>query len=382
MRVLIADDHTMVRESLVSVLQAAGDVQVVAQAADGVEAVEKALQTRPDVVIADLSMPRLNGLEVVRRLREALPQTRVLVLTMHGEDEYVLQAVRAGASGYLVKDSAAAELLAALRSLHGGRGHFGPQAAKTLADQLQRPERPLEDPYGRLTEREREVFHLMADGMTTKDIAQRLGISTKTAENHRGHVLDKLGVRNTAELVRYALRKGLIESRPRPRDRILGRHDEVTMKRIALLLLCGLLAACGTGPVRRVSDPAANIQQLTVRADGSWAVDLRIDNFSSVPMRFDSVALDLVVGGEKAGALAGTPALTIGPEAADVASLTLAPSAAARIVLADALARGAGVTYTLDGHLTAAAQDAKARDYDIERHNALSPVPGLTGVLR
>src|SRR5689334_3995407 len=211
MRVLIADDHTMVRESLVSVLQAAGDMQVVAQAADGVEAVEKALQTRPDVVIADLSMPRLNGLEVVRRLREALPQTKVLVLTMHGEDEYVLQAVRAGASGYLVKDSAASELLSALRSLHAGRGHFGPQAAKTLADQLHRPERRLDDPYGRLTEREREVFHLIAEGMTTKDIAQRLGISAKTAENHRGHVLDKLGVRNTAELVRYALRKGLIE---------------------------------------------------------------------------------------------------------------------------------------------------------------------------
>ena len=211
MRILIADDHTMVRESLVSVLQAAGDVQVVAQAADGVDAVEKALQTRPDVVSADLSMPRLNGLEVVRRLREALPQTKVLVLTMHGEHEYVLQAVRAGASGYLVKDSASSELLAALRSLHAGRGHFGPQAAKTLADQLHRPERPLDDPYGRLTEREREVFHLIAEGMTTKDIAQRLGISTKTAENHRGHVLDKLGVRNTAELVRYALRKGLIE---------------------------------------------------------------------------------------------------------------------------------------------------------------------------
>lgn len=211
MRVLIADDHTMVRESLVSVLQAAGDVQVVAQAADGIEALELALQTRPDVVVADLSMPRLNGLEVVRRLREALPQTRVLVLTMHGEDEYVLQAVRAGASGYLVKDSAASELLSALRSLHAGRGHFGPQAAKALAEQLQRPERPLDDPYGRLTGREREVFHLIAEGMTTKDIAQRLGISTKTAENHRGRVLDKLGVRNTAELVRYALRKGLVE---------------------------------------------------------------------------------------------------------------------------------------------------------------------------
>lgn len=211
MRVLIADDHRMVRESLVSVLQAAGDVQVVAQAADGIEAVELALQTRPDVVVADLSMPRLNGLEVVRRLREALPHTRVLVLTMHGEDEYVLQAVRAGASGYLVKDSAASELLAALRSLHAGRGHFGPQAARALAEQLHRPERPLDDPYGRLTGREREVFHLIAEGMTTKDIAHRLGISAKTAENHRGRVLDKLGVRNTAELVRYALRKGLIE---------------------------------------------------------------------------------------------------------------------------------------------------------------------------
>src|SRR5687768_14262745 len=144
-RVLVADDHTLVRESLVGVLQADGDVQVVAQAADGIETMEQALATRPDIVIADLSMPRLNGIEVVRRLREALPETRVLVLTMHQEDEYVLQAVRAGASGYLVKDSAAAELLSALRSLHAGRGHFGPQAAKTLADQLQHPERTQDD---------------------------------------------------------------------------------------------------------------------------------------------------------------------------------------------------------------------------------------------
>src|SRR5678815_1843314 len=211
MRVLIVDDHTMVRESLVSVLQADGEVQVVAQAADGIEAIEKAMQTRPDVVIVDLSMPRLGGLEVVRRLREALPATRVLVLTMHKEDEYVLQAVRAGASGYLVKDSAAAELLAAVRSLHAGRGYFGPQAAMTLAEQLQHPERTLDDPYGRLTSREREVFHLLAEGLTTKEIARKLDISTKTAENHRGHVLEKLDVRNTAELVRYALRKGLLD---------------------------------------------------------------------------------------------------------------------------------------------------------------------------
>jgi DNA-binding NarL/FixJ family response regulator len=211
MRVLIADDHTMVRESLVSVLQADGDVQVVAQAADGIEAVDKAVKFRPDIVIVDLSMPHLSGIEVIRRLHDALPDTRVLVLTMHQEDEYVLQAVRAGASGYLVKDSAAAELLAAVRSVHAGRGYFGPQAAKTLADQLQHPERVLEDPYGRLTAREREVFHLIAEGLTTKEIARRLAISAKTAENHRGRVLDKLDMRNTAELVRYALRKGLID---------------------------------------------------------------------------------------------------------------------------------------------------------------------------
>jgi hypothetical protein len=154
------------------------------------------------------------------------------------------------------------------------------------------------------------------------------------------------------------------------------------MKRIVLLLLCGLLAACGTGPVRRVSEPSANIQQLTVRADGSWTVDLRIDNFSSVPMRFDRVSLALTVGGQSAGTLQGTPALGIGPEAADVASLTLAPSAAAKIVVADALARGANLDYKLDGTIDAAAEDGKARSYSIDRQNALSPVPGLTGVMR
>lgn len=211
MRVLIADDHTMVRESLVAVLRAEPDVEVVAQAADGLEAVALAERTRPDIVIVDLSMPRLGGLEVVRRLRELLPQTRVLVLTMHQEDEYVLQAVRAGASGYLVKDSAAHELVEAVRRLHAGRAHFGPQAARALAEQMQNPERDAGDPYGTLTSREREVFHLIAEGLTTKEIARRLDISVKTAENHRGRVLDKLGVRNTAELVRYALRRGLVE---------------------------------------------------------------------------------------------------------------------------------------------------------------------------
>ncbi|HSR65204.1 MAG TPA: LEA type 2 family protein [Xanthomonadaceae bacterium] len=154
------------------------------------------------------------------------------------------------------------------------------------------------------------------------------------------------------------------------------------MKRIAVVLTCILLVACSSGPVRRVSEPAANIQQLTVRADGSWAVDLRIDNFSSVPMRFDAVSLELGVGGEDAGTLRGQPVLTIGPEAADVASLTLAPSGAARIAVADALASGRNLGYTLRGTLTAAAENGRPRAYDIDLKNALSPVPGLTGVLR
>ncbi|MBT2143599.1 MULTISPECIES: response regulator transcription factor [unclassified Rhodanobacter] len=210
-RVLLVDDHTLVRESLVGILQSDGDIEVIAQAADGVEAVDKALATRPDIVVTDLSMPRLNGIEVVRRLRQALPDTRVLVLTMHQEDQYVLQAVRVGASGYLVKDSAAVELLAAVRNLHAGRGHFSPQAARALAEQLQHPERVLDDRYELLTAREREVFRLIAEGLTTKEIARQLAISTKTAENHRARVLTKIAVRNTAELVRYALRRGLLD---------------------------------------------------------------------------------------------------------------------------------------------------------------------------
>jgi DNA-binding NarL/FixJ family response regulator len=209
-RVLIADDHTLVRESLVSVLNGSGVCQVVAQAADGVSAIEQALQSQPDVAIIDISMPRLSGVEVVRRLHAELPTTRTLVLTMHEEDEYVLQVVRAGASGYLLKDSATSQLIQAVRDLHAGRGHFSANAARVLAEQVHRPTSELEDPYGRLTAREREVFHLIVEGRTSKEIARQLGISAKTAENHRARVLEKLKAHNTADVVRYAMRKGLL----------------------------------------------------------------------------------------------------------------------------------------------------------------------------
>lgn len=211
LRVVLADDHTLVRESLVAVLESGGDIQVVGQAANGLEAIERIAALGPDVAVVDLSMPGISGLEVVRRLRQEHPATRVLVLTMHEEEEYVLHAVRAGASGFLIKDSPAAELVAAVRALAAGKAHFGPWAAKVLAEQMQDPGRRLDDPYGNLTAREREVFHFVVEGCTTKDIARKLGISVKTAENHRAHMMSKIGARNSAEVVRYAVRKGLVK---------------------------------------------------------------------------------------------------------------------------------------------------------------------------
>jgi hypothetical protein len=149
-----------------------------------------------------------------------------------------------------------------------------------------------------------------------------------------------------------------------------------------VLLLCATLAGCGGGPVKRVSEPAASIQQLTVRADGSWSVDLRINNFSSVPMRFDNVSLAIAVGGEAAGTLQGQPAISIGPESADVATLTLSPTSAARIAVADALSSRKSLAYTLKGSVDATPEEGKSRSFEIERSSALNPVPGLPGVMR
>ena len=209
-RVLLADDHTLVRQGLAGMLRGAEGFDVVAEAADGSEAVDKALATRPDVAVLDISMPRLGGLEATRRIRKALPQTRVLVLTMHEDEEYVLQLVRAGASGYLVKDSAAPELLNAIRALKQGRSWFGTQAARALATAWQGGRETPEDPYGRLTDREREVFHLLIEGRTNAQVADVLCISPKTVDNHRTRLMERLGVHSTAELVRFAARRGLL----------------------------------------------------------------------------------------------------------------------------------------------------------------------------
>lgn len=210
-RVVIADDHRIVREGLISLLNASGECQVIGEAANGTEAVELATKLRPDVMLVDLSMPGLNGIEVVRRVAAHDASIRLLVLTMHEEEEYVLHLVKAGAHGFMLKDNASEQLLEAVKSLHARRGFFDPHAAKVMADQYRRPAEQAEDPYGALTTREREVFHLIIEGLTTKEIARRLDISTKTAENHRAHIMDKLACKNTVELVRFAARRGLLD---------------------------------------------------------------------------------------------------------------------------------------------------------------------------
>jgi two-component system response regulator NreC len=209
-RLLVVDDHTIVRQGLVSMLEETGECKVLAQAADGAEALELTHKHKPDIVVTDLSMPRLSGLELVRRIREQLPVVKTLVLTVHEEEEYILPIIRAGASGFLNKDTSVGDLMSAIKTIYGGQAYFGPRAAKALADQHQRPREAGLDPYTLLTARERETFQLVVEGKTTKEIAQILEIGVKTAENHRARMMEKLALRNTAEVVRFAARKGLL----------------------------------------------------------------------------------------------------------------------------------------------------------------------------
>ncbi len=208
-RVLLADDHTILRQGLVSILAKDDDCMVVGEASNGIEAVEKAFELEPQIAVVDISMPELNGMEVVKRIHQKLPDCRILVLTMHEEEEYVIHMVRAGASGYLLKDSASEELVQAVKTLASGKSYYSQYAAQVLANQYTQPDK-WSDPYKNLTKREREVFHLVVDGKTTKEVAKALDISVKTAENHRGKVLDKLKVANSAELVKYAAHHKLL----------------------------------------------------------------------------------------------------------------------------------------------------------------------------
>jgi DNA-binding NarL/FixJ family response regulator len=211
-RVLLADDHAVVRSGLRSVLDAEPDIEVVAEAADGYEAVEKALASEVDLAILDLSMPRLTGLQVTVELQRQRPEMRVLILSVHRSEQYFFEALKAGASGYVLKTAANRDLVEACRASMRGEPFLYPEAVTAVVkDYLERARRGEAVPQDPLTPRELQVVKLIAEGYTSDEIAVELVISRKTVDHHRARVLDKLGMRNGAELTRYAIRRGLVE---------------------------------------------------------------------------------------------------------------------------------------------------------------------------
>ena len=211
--VLLVDDHAVVRQGLRALLEAEGDIAVTGEAKNGREAVVLAKKTLPDVVLMDLAMPGLNGLEATRQIARNLPSARVLVLTSYGDDDYVAQLIEAGAVGYLVKQTAAADLLKAIREVHEGNTFFSPSIAKRLRQQ-DREAFAAGQPSAktsRLTSREAEVLQLVAEGFANKQIAAELSISIKTVEKHRQQAMNKLNIHDIAGLTRYAISRGWVE---------------------------------------------------------------------------------------------------------------------------------------------------------------------------
>jgi two-component system response regulator NreC len=212
LRVLLGDDHAVLRHGLRKILEERRDWKVVAEAGNGRDAVREAIALAPDVAVLDIGMPLLNGIEATRQIARRAPSVRVLILSMHSDQAYVTQAVQAGARGYLLKESAAAELIEAIAALAAGKSFFSPAVAQVVFDDYVRSlaERGITDPYDLLSEREREVLQLVAEGRSSKEIAELLSISPATVETHRAHVLQKLQLHNTVEVVRYAARRGII----------------------------------------------------------------------------------------------------------------------------------------------------------------------------
>jgi len=211
-RVLLAEDHTIVRKGLRSLLDAEAGIEVVGEAGDGREAVRKVQQLSPDIVVMDIAMPGLNGLEGTRQIRKRFPEVKVVILTMHTDEEYILQILASGASGYVVKQAAPRELVSAIQSVHRGGSFFSPSISKKIVEgYIRQAEATVEaNSYQKLTEREREVLQLIAEGHSTREIGQLLHISVKTVETHRAHLTDKLDIHSVAELTQYAIRKGVI----------------------------------------------------------------------------------------------------------------------------------------------------------------------------
>ena len=211
--VLIADDHAIVRTGIRLILETQRDIEVVGEAVNGREAIDLARQLEPDVVLMDISMPEMSGSDATRELSQTMPQTRVLGLTMHEDDRYFFEMLQAGASGYVVKGASPSELLTAIRAVANGQAYIHPPLAKKLLDDYLRRVGTGEenDSYGGLTEREREVLRLIADGNTSREIAGLLVLSVNTVDRHRANIMQKLDLHSKTELVKYAIRKGLVK---------------------------------------------------------------------------------------------------------------------------------------------------------------------------
>jgi len=207
-RILLADDHALVRQGFRMILEEQPDMEIVGQAGNGREAVELASKLHPDVAVMDVAMPELNGIEATRRITTVSPRTRVLALSMHKDSMYVREILRAGARGYLLKDSGDADLVAAVRAVAKGDGYISPSVSGAVLSDYRRH---VTDPLDLLTSREREVLQMIAEGKTNKEIATSLSLSVYTVEAHRGRVMEKLNLHSTGELVRFALRNGLID---------------------------------------------------------------------------------------------------------------------------------------------------------------------------
>ncbi len=211
-RILLADDHTVVREGLRALLERESDMQVVAEAADGREAVRLTAENHPDIVVMDLAMPTMNGMEATRRILAASPRVGVVILSMHQDESYVLGALNAGAKGYLLKDSIRSEVLQAIRTVSAGRSFLTKRIAHILQEDYvsQLRQRGLEDRYELLSDREREILQMVAEGRANKEVASLLNVSPTTVETHRAHILQKLNIHSVPELILYAVRKGII----------------------------------------------------------------------------------------------------------------------------------------------------------------------------
>ena len=211
-RILLADDHTVVRQGLRKLLEERSDWEVIAEAGDGREAVRLAEQHKPDVAILDVAMPLLNGIEATRQIARRVPTTRVLVLSMHADEAYVTQILQAGATGYLLKDSADVDLLKAVGEAARGKSFFSPAIARVMLDDYVRQlaDKGVTDRYESLSNREREIFQLIAEAKTNKEIAALLNVSPSTVETHRAHIMEKLDLHSAAEIVLYAVRRGVI----------------------------------------------------------------------------------------------------------------------------------------------------------------------------